>query len=352
VCWDTTNDNVCDRTWSPNGGGTGRTLTGLAAGTYYWQVLAQKPSGTTSADGGTWWSFTVGDAAQPTSTFGKTSPANGASRPSSDVTLTWSAVADAGYWVCWDTSDNNTCDGAWLPNGGGTGRTLTGLAAGTYFWQVRAQTGSRTIDANGEAWWSFMVGGATQPPSTFGKQSPANGVAATGSSVVLAWGAAAGASAYEVCVDTTNDNACSTTWRAAWTSTSATLTGLAGGTYYWQVRALNSNGTTYGDGDTWWAVTVSATPAPFGKLAPVRAATDQAGTVTLTWSPLADAGYWVCWDTNDNNMCDGPWWPNGGGNARVLAALPPGTYYWQVWAQQSSGTTHADNGTWWSFTVR
>jgi hypothetical protein len=87
-------------------------------------------------------------------------------------------------------------------------------------------------------------------------------------------------------------------------------------------------------------------------MSPANVALNLGSAVTLQWAALKDAGYWVCWDTTDNGTCDGTWWPNGAGTVRALAALPPGTYYWQVWAQQSSGTTHADNGTWWTFTVR
>ena len=97
---------------------------------------------------------------------------------------------------------------------------------------------------------------------------------------------------------------------------------------------------------------MSATPALFGKLAPANGAIDLGSTVTLQWSPVADAGYWVCWDTTNNGTCDGAWWPNGGGTARALSGLAPGTYYWQVLAQRSSGIVGADNGTWFTFTVR
>ena len=273
----------------------------------------------------------------------------------SAVTLTWTALKDAGYWVCWDTTNNNSCDAPWWPNGGGAGRTLTGLASGTYYWQVKAQTARGITEADGGTWRSFTVGGSTQAPAAFSKLSPATGATGLGSGLTLAWGTASGATAYEICVDTTNDNGCSTTWRSAWTSTSVGLSGLAAGTYYWQVRALNSGGTTYADGNSWRSFAVSGStqpPQPLGKLSPTNGLTGQASTVMLSWSALSDAGYWVCWDTTNNNSCDGPWWPNGGGAGRTLTGLASGTYYWQVKAQTARGITEADGGTWWSFTVR
>ena len=46
--------------WNPVGTDTSVTLSGLAPNyTYYWQVRAVNPSGTTEADAGTWWSFTT-----------------------------------------------------------------------------------------------------------------------------------------------------------------------------------------------------------------------------------------------------------------------------------------------------
>jgi hypothetical protein len=167
------------------------------------------------------------------------------------VTLQWSSVPDAGYWVCWDTSNNNTCDTGWWPNGGGTSRSLNGLGSGTYFWQVRAQTGNGMTDADSGSWWSFTVGGA----SAVAKLSPAHGSSGLGS------------------------------------------------------------------------------------------------TVTLQWTAVPDSGYWVCWDTTNDNSCDTGWWPNGGASSRTVTGLAPGTYFWQVRAQTPAGLILADGGAWYSFTV-
>jgi plastocyanin len=84
-------------------------------------------------------------------------PANGTVNLGTTVTLEWSPVTDAGYSVCWDTTNNNTCDGGWWPNGASSARTLTDLAPGTYYWQVRAHTASGAFDGNGGTWWSFTV---------------------------------------------------------------------------------------------------------------------------------------------------------------------------------------------------
>jgi len=93
------------------------------------------------------------------------------------------------------------------------------------------------------------------PPSAFGKVSPADG--ATGQqplSLTLDWEDSVDVEAYAYCYDTTDDDAC-TNWVESGTSSQAEIEGLSENTtYYWQVRATNSLGTTYADGsetDDW-----------------------------------------------------------------------------------------------------
>lgn len=93
-------------------------------------------------------------------------------------------------------------------------------------------------------------------------------------------------------------------------------------------------------------------PTPlFAKQSPAHA-TSGSGSVTLQWSAVPGADYVVCWDGTPGIFCDdGSWQANGGGNTRMLSGLAPGTYYWQVRARTAAGTTDADNGAWWNFTV-
>jgi len=141
--------------------------------------------------------------------------------------------------------------------------------------------------------------------------------------LTLSWGASANAASYEVCVDASDDGACGSTWQPAGAATTLAQSGLAAGTYYWQVRAVNVTGTTYADGGAWWSFAVVARPPLFGKLTPSNGVSGLASSVTLTWSSLADAGYMVCWDTTNNNACDGAWWPMGNAG-RTLTGLANG----------------------------
>jgi RHS repeat-associated protein len=118
--------------------------------------------GAVLADNGAWHAFTVATAAL----FSKQAPGHGATGLGSTVTLQWAAVPDEGYWVCWDTSDNGSCDSAWWPNGGATARVLEGLSADTYYWQVKTAGGG--VQADNGAWHHFTVGAAPLASSTAG----------------------------------------------------------------------------------------------------------------------------------------------------------------------------------------
>jgi hypothetical protein len=95
-----------------------------------------------------------------------------------------------------------------------------------------------------------------EPPAAFNKFSPANGVTNQPTSLSLAWGISTGATSYEYCYDTSNNNTCNSTWKSNGTNKSVNIKALANNTkYYWQVRAINVAGTTYANNGTWWAFT-------------------------------------------------------------------------------------------------
>jgi hypothetical protein len=172
-CYGTT--NPCSN-WTDNGTATSVTLGGLTPGaTYYWQVRARNNTGTTLADGGTFWSFSVAQiqlvyvylplvakAAQLPGSFGKIAPANAATEQSTSPTLSWAASANAtGYEYCYGTT--NPCSN-WMDNGTATSKALTGLALGTtYYWQVRAVNAAGPTYADGGAWWSFTATSSIPP---------------------------------------------------------------------------------------------------------------------------------------------------------------------------------------------
>ena len=101
-------------------------------------------------------------------------------------------------------------------------------------------------------------------PGAFAHTSPSNGAAGQPAATSLSWGASAGATSYEYCLDITHNNACDASWISVGTATSVNLM-LAGGTpYSWHVRALNAQGETYADGaaTTFWSFATKPRPRP------------------------------------------------------------------------------------------
>ena len=358
-CLDTTNDNACTSSWINNTNQRSVTRSGLNNNTtYYWQVRAKNNIGTTYADGAStaYSSFTVN---VPPQAFNKISPANGATVSGTSVTLYWTASPYmTNYEYCLDTTNDNACTSSWVNNTNQRSVTLTGLNNNTtYYWQVRAKNSNGTTYADGPvtAFWSFTV---NVPPGAFTKISPANGATSVGTSVTLYWTASPYMTSYEYCLDTTNDNACTSSWVNNTNQRSVTLSGLnRGTTYYWQVRAKNSNGTAYADGPVtaFWSFTVNVPPDPFNKLSPVNSATSSGSTVTLYWTASTGmTNYEYCIDTTAGNTCTTSWVNNTNRRSVTLSGLSTNTtYYWQVRAKNSSGTTYADGSAavFWSFTV-
>lgn len=86
-------------------------------------------------------------------------------------------------------------------------------------------------------------------PGAFSKSAPVNGATNVSRRPTLTWTASASATSYQVCISASQT--CSS-WSNAGTSTSAVVSNLRGRTtYYWQVRALNSSGSTVASEGPW-----------------------------------------------------------------------------------------------------
>jgi hypothetical protein len=354
-CYDTTNDDTCSG-WTNNGSATSVGLSGLSASTtYYWHVRAVNSFGTTYANGSStaFYSFATGN---PPGAFSKSSPANGATNQPLNPTLSWgSSTGVTSYEYCYDTSNDNACSG-WTNNGTATSVGLSSLSTGTtYYWHVRANNSFGTTYANGSstAFYSFATG---NPPGAFNKSGPANGATNQPLNPTLSWVSSTGVTSYEYCYDTSDDNACSG-WTNNGTATSVGLSSLATGTtYYWQVRAINSFGTTYANGSStaFYSFTTGSPPSAFNKSNPPNGADTQPLNPTLSWgSSSGVTNYEYCYDTSDDNACSG-WTNNGTATSVGLSGLSPSTiYYWHVRANNSFGTTYANGAVtaFWSFTT-
>lgn len=186
--------------------------------------------------------------------FSKTSPAYGALNRPKNLTLKWAAAANTAYYeYCIDKSNDNKCGTGWKSVGSSTSKYLLGLAAGKYYWQVRANNNRTSTIANSGTWWSFTVPPA---PGAFNKTFPLNGAVKVPIATTLKWSASSNAAKYEYCIDTINNGKCDGTWKSVNLNLKVNLTGLLKNKkYYWQVRAINANGTTYANASVWWNFT-------------------------------------------------------------------------------------------------
>ena len=172
-----------------------------------------------------------------------------------------------------------------------------------YYWYVVA-TDNHGKTETGSV-WDFWT--ESEPlPGSFNKTSPSHGAVELPTTVTLVWQSSVGATSYEYCYDTSNDNACST-WTNVGSSTSVVLSSLGNGvTYYWQVRANNASGTAYANGSStafWDFTTDSVSGDPKINVDPQSLTSLQAtdiilattvtisniGTSPLNWSAIEDA---------------------------------------------------------------
>jgi hypothetical protein len=352
-------NDTCAGSWLPAATNSAN-ISGLNyATTYGWQVRASNANPTkTYANAGAWHQFTTIIA--PPAGFIKSRPVNEATGQLLNLVLSWNPSSGAtSYAYCYDTTVDASCTGTWIATTA-TSATLSGLNYATvYQWQVRATNATGTTYANAGTLWTFTT--TAIPPGAFNKTIPAKG--ATGqstTSLTLSWGSSNGMGVtYEYCIDTTLDSVCD---GDAWVSTGIAKTAIPVGltyltTYQWQVRAVNSNpNPTYANSGTWWLFTTMIPPPnPFSKTSPAKIGSiNQPSSQYLTWEPSIGAtSYVYCLDIILNDTCDGSgtWKPTN-----LLYATEPeltygATYEWQVQAI-GNGTTDANAGEWWEFTVK
>ena len=233
--------------------------------------------------------------------------------------------------------------------GTATTANLTGLGtpglATTYHWQVRASNDIGPTYANSGAEFTFQVGAL---PGTFSLNAPANGATNQLLAPSLSWGTSAGSTSYSYCYSTTSTDCSNSGVGGTWTvhASPVTLpTLLEGTTYYWNAKADNTYGTTYGSA-TPRSFTTGSMPTAFNKSTPSNGAIDQLVQPQLTWSASTNAASYDYCVSLTNNTC--ATWVSAGTNTSVTlpSALTGGTtYYWQVRANSGAGTVYADGGT-------
>jgi formylglycine-generating enzyme required for sulfatase activity len=169
-----------------------------------------------------------------------------------------------------------------LPGGGFRGG-FSKLAGSDF--SVQASQVGIAEEASGSTIYIPLIVKAPHESGAFSKLSPSNGATNQPTSLTLYWSDSSGASDYEYCYDTTDDNTC-TIWVSTGTSSQATIGGLAySTTYYWQVRATNEGGTTYASGSatSYWRFTTGVFPKEMIDI--------PAGEFQMGCDPVHNGGY-------------------------------------------------------------
>jgi hypothetical protein len=311
--------------------------------TYDWQVRARNSTGVTVADNAERWVFSV---VLPPAAFSKTSPVDNAVSSTTNTTLTWGTSTYAtGYEYCIYPSVGSCT--TWTSAGTATSVAVTGLTNNTtYSWSVRASNAGGTTIADSGAISRIII---TTPPTAFSKTSPANSAIIATPNTTLTWGASTNATGYEYCIYLSSSSC--TTWISTSTVTSVAVTGLSNNsTYSWSVRATNAGGTTLADSGTSRSFTVRLPPVAFAKTAPANNASNQKTSVTLSWTASSLATSYQYCIALTTATCT-TWKSTGSARTVALTGLIKNkSYYWQVRALNTAGTT-LSSSTFWKFTT-
>ena len=93
-------------------------------------------------------------------------------------------------------------------------------------------------------------------------------------------------------------------------------------------------------------------PAAFNKTSPANAGINRSLSATLNWQGSGGAtSYEYCVDATLNSACDSTWITVVAPAADVTLPSASQAYEWQVRARNAQGTTEANGGSWWMFTV-
>jgi subtilisin family serine protease len=94
-------------------------------------------------------------------------------------------------------------------------------------------------------------------PGAFAKSSPKNNATKVSRTPTLSWATSTNATSYEYCISSTASCPVGG-WVSTGTNRSVTLTTRAANTtFWWQVRAVNSQGSTVANSGTWWKFTTA-----------------------------------------------------------------------------------------------
>ena len=248
--------------------GNSQAVNGLETGkTYYWRVRATNDAGTSDWSAPTWSFQVAGTCPTPAVTLNPYPPDTFTEIPLTSQFLTWESSTGANsYEVYFGSSSNPRLVGSVID----TGYTSPALNPNTtYYWKIVAKNNCGN-STSGSLWSFTTVPGVPAPPVLI---SPAKGETAAPLNPTLSWQASNGAISYRLQFSTDSSfltNIIVDQSGIAGTSYNL-LTALSNNTtYYWRVKATNTQGTS-----DWSDVWTFITQPPYGNVfAGVRGITD------------------------------------------------------------------------------
>jgi hypothetical protein len=305
---------------------------------YYWRARAVNLNDT--SDWSAVWMFTT------INQLTHTSPVNGATGQALTTEINWSGISGANSYIYrFDTSPFFTNAPQTGASNGTDSRADIILAqyGQTYYWQAAA------VDAvDTSAWsnpWSFTtIYQFANAPFLVSPANLSSGLATA--NLTLVWNSVASATTYEYVYSTDSTFTNSTTSNT--TDTSASVAALQSfTTYYWKVRAVNSNGFS-----AWSTVYSFTTLNPFVSapilFAPEDDAIDVPQPVVLTWYPLLFATSYTIEYSLDSLFTNPVVLASNDTFATTFALIPFTNYYWRV--QGIDGNAQSAWSSIWSFT--
>lgn len=306
--------------WTTIAGNTGATAIsrpGTSSGSYTYQVSAK------NAYGSRGWAASAAVAVDTTYGVIPTAPASltvPASSSTGSATLSWSASSLTTSYTLQQSSNGGTNWSA-AYTGSGTSAAVSGLANGSYIFQVQA---CNTFGCS--AW---KAGSATlvvtHPPATAPTLStPAS--SASGSYTV-SWGAVGTATSYSL-----QEQVNGGTWTTiqASSATSRAISGKSNGSYGYKVQACNVGGC-----GPWSSVGTTTVLLPPAVPASITVPATSSGSIAVSWAASATATSY----TLQQRLGTGSWGSvySGAATSSARTVTASGSYTYQVQACNASG---------------
>jgi uncharacterized repeat protein (TIGR01451 family) len=215
-----------------------------------------------------------------------------------DYIVSWNTAYLATAYTLQEDDNSSFSSPATAYSGSGTSKSITGKAAGTYYYRVKA------TNSWGDSGWSNVWSVSVQPPNTPVLNAISNDDG--DGNYTVSWNAATCAETYTLQEDdnssfsspTTQYNGSGTSWYAS---------GKSGGTYYYRVKASNSVG------DSGWSDTRSTSV-----VAHVWIDNDTGGNLTVEIVGIEKKKFST--------------------GFHYWRSIPPGRYKYKAWARCGSGS--------------